>query len=150
MFMNNLELIASNVYLWIYNAKNGKLTVIDSVDIYRNIILLTKQPSNIYQAIGSNGLNRSVACKEFDIWYYPKNREYVIWSTNKDSNRIYEILLNAVKNRASKNIETCLKTIELEHSLVSTVDKTLSSKSCREGKSFYDVQETINKYVFNK
>ncbi len=141
--------IAENVFLWIYATKNGDLKKFDSIDIYQTLNPITNEPINQYNAISSIGLNRLVFGIENGVWYYPRNREYLIWSREDNDDKIKAILIKTLKQRAREQVDECLAIMKREHDILDIANASLLTNCILSIKKYSDVEKTVNQYFLN-
>lgn len=141
--------IAENVFLWIYATKNGELKKFSNIDIYQALNPINEEPINQYNAISSIGLNRLVFGLENGVWYYPRNREYLVWSREDNDDKIKSILIKTLKQRAKEQVDECLAIMKREHDILDTANASLLTNCILSIRKYADVEKTVKQYFLN-
>ena len=138
-------LLAKNVNLWVYSLKTGMLDQFDRIDIY-----FSNRLGGYTYAVRDELIKSKLVHKEeYGIWYYPKNKEYLIWSKDNDPNKIKSQLIKVINYKSRNELIKAIKVIKEQHDILDTLACSFHTNCMVSRKSYEDLIRDIDDYFYD-
>ena len=143
------KVIYSNCHLWIYSAKDGRLSKYDDVEIHQRVNPYTDETMDQWYA-KSDDLSRIISGLEYSIWYYNGKREYLIWSKTDNDDKVRRLLFKAIKQQSDERVAEALEIIKMQHDILEKATLTFSTSNVQMIAGNYDdVKKAVDNYFYN-